>query len=94
MDGYLEFSFDLGSGPVVLQNRKIKINDGNSHTVVLKRNGKRGSIEIDQEHIVEGENKGLTNQMNCNGNIYLGNQRYAFVRLTLSNVLYQVERPT
>ncbi|KAF5283747.1 hypothetical protein FQR65_LT02641 [Abscondita terminalis] len=70
--GYLEYSFELGSGPAIIYNNKVRINDGERHRVILKRQGKWGSIEVDNDHIVEGRADGYITQMNCNGNIYLG----------------------
>ncbi|KAG5900605.1 hypothetical protein JTB14_017460 [Gonioctena quinquepunctata] len=71
-NGYLEYSFDLGMGPAIIQNRKKRIDDGERHSVILKRTGKTGSIEIDNTWTEQGEAEGLTNELNCEGNIYLG----------------------
>lgn len=70
--GHLEFSYDLGSGPAILHNTKVMIADGMRHRIILKRRGREGSIEVDNDDIAEGGAQGITNQMNCNGNIYLG----------------------
>lgn len=72
INGYLEFSYDLGTGSAVIRNDKIRINDGQRHSVILKRDGTSGSIEIDHTYIVNGEAPGFTATMNCAGNIYLG----------------------
>lgn len=71
-NGYLEFSFDLGNGPAIIRNHHKRINDGEEHTVVLKREGTRGSIEIDNNWIQEGEAEGSTTELNTSGNIYIG----------------------
>lgn len=73
VDGFLEYSFELGSGPAIIYNNKVRISDGERHRVILKRRGRWGSIEVDNDNIVDGYADGITNQMNCNGNIYLGN---------------------
>ncbi|XP_031342212.1 basement membrane-specific heparan sulfate proteoglycan core protein isoform X8 [Photinus pyralis] len=70
--GYLEYSFELGSGPAIIYNNEVRINDGERHRVILKRRGRWGSIEVDNDHIVEGNADGYIYEMNCNGNIYLG----------------------
>lgn len=70
--GYLEFSFDLGSGPVKIRNEQVRVDDGQRHSVILKRHEVSGSIEIDHEYSESGEANGITNTMNCDGNIYLG----------------------
>lgn len=72
MNGYLEFGYDLGSGPAIIHNGKIRINDGKRHNVILKRKRKEGSIEIDNEYYEQGEAEGFASTMNCQGNIYLG----------------------
>lgn len=72
VNGYLEFGYDLGSGPAIIHNGKIRINDGERHSVILKRRGKVGSIEIDNTYYEAGEAEGFTNTLNTAGNIYLG----------------------
>lgn len=71
-NGYLEYSFDLGMGPAIISNRDRRLDDGEQHTVILKRIGKRGSMEIDHLQTVEGEAEGDETSMNCYGNIYIG----------------------
>lgn len=72
MDGYLEFSYDLGSGPFTIRNTHIRVDDGHSHSAILKRKGRTGSIEIDQIYSTSNESPGLTSTLNAAGNIYLG----------------------
>lgn len=72
MNGYLEFSYDLGNGPAIIRNEKVRIDDGTRHRVILKRSGREGSIEVDSDYVEHGEAPGITNQLNCSGNIYLG----------------------
>jgi hypothetical protein len=72
VDGYLEFSYDLGSGPFTIRNTHIRVDDGHSHSAILKRKGRTGSIEIDQIYSTSNESPGLTSTLNAAGNIYLG----------------------
>lgn len=72
VDGYLEFSYDLGSGPVTIRNDQVKVDDGRRHSVFLKRQEVEGSIEVDHDYTEFGIAEGLTRTMNCRGNIYLG----------------------
>ncbi|XP_017768750.1 PREDICTED: basement membrane-specific heparan sulfate proteoglycan core protein-like isoform X5 [Nicrophorus vespilloides] len=72
VDGYLEFTYDLGSGEAHIVNRDVFISNNNRHRVILKREGREGSMEIDNDHHTTGEAGGITNHMNCDGNIYLG----------------------
>lgn len=66
-DGYLEFSYDLGSGPAILRNTQIKVNDGDRHTVILKRQGREGSIDVDQTYVEEGKSEGEDSSLDCRG---------------------------
>ncbi|CAG9863069.1 unnamed protein product [Phyllotreta striolata] len=71
-DGYLVYSFDLGEGPAVIRNDNLMVNDGERHSVILKRNGKLGSMDIDNAWTVEGEATGPSYTLDTDGNIYLG----------------------
>ncbi|XP_028137681.2 basement membrane-specific heparan sulfate proteoglycan core protein isoform X7 [Diabrotica virgifera virgifera] len=71
-NGYLEYSFDLGNGAVNIRNKKRRIDDGDRHSVILKRDGKRGSIEVDNTWVEEGEAEGSSTSLNAEGNIYIG----------------------
>lgn len=71
-NGFLEFSYDLGNGPTNIRDPNVRVDDGLRHRVVLKRQGLWGSMEIDDLGPIEEKPSGLTNTMNCAGNIYLG----------------------
>lgn len=81
MGGYLQFGYDLGSGPAIIHNGKIRVDDGQRHGVIVKRRGKEGSVEVDYDHTEYGTAEGITNTLNCDGDIYLGN----FITTTLQN---------
>lgn len=72
VNGYLEFSYDLGSGPAVIRNTQKRVDDGQRHSAILKRRGRMGSIEVDNAFTQTGESPGYTNTLTCVGNIYLG----------------------
>ncbi|KAL3282973.1 hypothetical protein HHI36_006131, partial [Cryptolaemus montrouzieri] len=72
VNGFLEFSYDLGSGPAIIHNGYIRVNDGERHLVILKRRGKSGSIEIDNQYTQKDESVGSATTLTCRGNIYLG----------------------
>lgn len=72
MNGYLEFSYDLGSGPVIIRNSQLRVDDGQRHSVILKRRGRKGSIEVDNSYTTSGEAQGFASTLSCSGNIYLG----------------------
>ncbi|XP_069692113.1 basement membrane-specific heparan sulfate proteoglycan core protein isoform X26 [Periplaneta americana] len=72
VNGVLEFSFELGSGPAQIQtSANARVDDGKRHHVVLKRQASDGSIELDS--ITEfGESHGVLKMLNTRGNIYIG----------------------
>jgi Laminin G domain. len=72
VDGILEFSFELGSGPAVIQTpADVRVDDGKRHHVVLRRQASDGSIELDS--ITEfGVSQGILKMLNTRGNIYIG----------------------
>ncbi|RZB41729.1 basement membrane-specific heparan sulfate proteoglycan core protein, partial [Asbolus verrucosus] len=72
VNGYLEFSYDLGSGPVIIRNIHQRVDDGERHNVILKRKGKHGSIDIGNTFMASGDSSGLSDTLDCLGNIYLG----------------------
>lgn len=71
VNGYLQFSFELGSKPGVIRSL-TRVDDGLRHSAVIKREGKDGSIELDRTLPEFGESQGLLTQLNTNGNIYVG----------------------
>lgn len=68
----MEFSYDLGSGPAIVRNYHSRVDDGQRHSVILKRKGRKGSIEVDNTYVVRHESPGVTTSLNTIGNIYLG----------------------
>ncbi|GFS51261.1 basement membrane-specific heparan sulfate proteoglycan core protein [Trichonephila inaurata madagascariensis] len=71
IDGFLEFSYELGSGPAQIKS-PVKVNDGKVHSIVLKRTGRHGSLELDGIHQEFGESKGILQMLNTDGDIYIG----------------------
>ncbi|XP_030745032.1 basement membrane-specific heparan sulfate proteoglycan core protein isoform X3 [Sitophilus oryzae] len=72
VNGYLEYSYDLGEGPAIIRVSQIRVDDGQRHSVILKRHGRSGSIDVDHLYTEEGESEGYTSHLSTNGNIYLG----------------------
>lgn len=68
----MEYSYDLGQGPAIIRNERVRVDDGNRHTVILKRLGKHGIMDVDHGSSDEGDSEGLTSTLNAEGNIYLG----------------------
>ncbi|XP_054273123.1 basement membrane-specific heparan sulfate proteoglycan core protein-like isoform X4 [Macrosteles quadrilineatus] len=71
VDGYLQLSYELGSRPAVIRSTQ-RVDDGERHSVVIKRQGKDGLLVLDRESQVFGESGGLLTQLNTAGNIYVG----------------------
>nr|XP_042896680.1 basement membrane-specific heparan sulfate proteoglycan core protein [Parasteatoda tepidariorum] len=71
VDGYLEFSYELGSGAAQIKS-PIKVSDGKVHNVILKRTGRHGSLELDGLHQQFGESKGILQMLNTDGDIFIG----------------------
>ena len=70
VDQRVEFRYDLGSGPAIIISDIITLNIW--HTVTAYRNGRAGSLQIDDGPIVSGTSQGMTSQLNLAGDLYLG----------------------
>ncbi|XP_020284899.1 basement membrane-specific heparan sulfate proteoglycan core protein-like [Pseudomyrmex gracilis] len=72
VDGYVEYQYNLGSGPAVIRVTAQRVDDGERHRIILKRQGSDGSIELNGEHTESGLSDGLQQILNARGNVYLG----------------------
>ncbi|XP_046613235.1 basement membrane-specific heparan sulfate proteoglycan core protein isoform X7 [Neodiprion virginianus] len=72
VDGYVEYQYDLGSGPAKIRVTAQRVDDGERHRIVLKRQGSEGSIELNGEHTESGGSDGLQQLLNARGSVYLG----------------------
>ncbi|XP_046742518.1 basement membrane-specific heparan sulfate proteoglycan core protein [Diprion similis] len=72
VDGYVEYQYNLGSGPAVIRVTAQRVDDGERHRIVLKRQGSEGSIELNGEHTESGASEGLQQLLNARGSVYLG----------------------
>nr|XP_022341960.1 basement membrane-specific heparan sulfate proteoglycan core protein-like isoform X4 [Crassostrea virginica] len=72
-DGYVVYSFELGSGPAKIRS-PIRVNDGYAHTVQVTRLGRQGSLTIDDNlsYSTSGQSKGPLQSLNAGGNVFLG----------------------
>lgn len=68
----MEYQYNLGSGPVVIRVTAQKVDDGERHRIILKRQGSDGSIELNGEHMESGTSYGTQQDLNTRGNVYLG----------------------
>lgn len=71
VDGYLEFSYELGSGASEIRS-SVKVDDGKPHTAKIKRTGSYGILSVDHIDYQEGYSKGTLRQLNTDGDIYIG----------------------
>ncbi|XP_059491072.1 basement membrane-specific heparan sulfate proteoglycan core protein isoform X8 [Neocloeon triangulifer] len=71
VDGYLEFGWELGSGPAKLVSRR-RVDDKQRHTVRIWRHANNGSMTLDSDEPVIGVSLGTLKLLNTNGNIFLG----------------------
>ncbi|XP_060586623.1 basement membrane-specific heparan sulfate proteoglycan core protein-like isoform X4 [Ruditapes philippinarum] len=69
--GYIEFSYEMGSGPAMIMSR-TRVNDGKSHTISVERLGRSGNLKVDNEDTVYGDSQGYLQMLNAAGNIYIG----------------------
>ncbi|XP_062598285.1 basement membrane-specific heparan sulfate proteoglycan core protein-like, partial [Saccostrea cucullata] len=70
--GYPEFTFDVGSGPALIQgNRTLPLNQWN--TIKLKRENSVGSMEVNDEPVYTGSSLGQFSGLDLGQNMYLGN---------------------
>ncbi|XP_070153239.1 basement membrane-specific heparan sulfate proteoglycan core protein isoform X5 [Polyergus mexicanus] len=72
VDGYVEYQYNLGSGPAVIRVTAQRVDDGERHRIILKRQGSDGSIELNGEHTESGVSDGLQQILNARGSVYLG----------------------
>ncbi|XP_076237238.1 basement membrane-specific heparan sulfate proteoglycan core protein-like isoform X3 [Calliopsis andreniformis] len=72
VDGYVEYQYNLGTGPVIIRVTAQKVDDGERHRIILKRQGNDGSIELNGEHLENSGSYGTQQDLNTKGNVYLG----------------------
>ena len=72
VDGRLEFSYELGSGPAQITTA-VRVDDGRRHRVVARRTAREGSLELDSVFQENGRSpEGPHQMLNTKGNIYIG----------------------
>ena len=68
VDGYVQYSFDCGSGQGLTRVDKIAVNDGRWHTVQVHRAGKAVRLTVDKMYTNEGMGPGTNEVLNLNSN--------------------------
>ena len=92
VDGRLEFSFELGSGPAQITTT-VRVDDGSRHRVVVRRTAREGSLELDGVFHETGKSAGGVHQLlNTKGNIFIGNHLFCLFRqIILEFVFWNVK---
>lgn len=71
IDGHLELSYELGSGMAIIRSSE-RINDGQEHQIRVVRNGRFGSVQVDDRQRYEGNSPGKFTMLNiASPEIYL-----------------------
>ncbi|XP_077998686.1 agrin-like isoform X2 [Glandiceps talaboti] len=71
VDQYLEFRYDLGSGPAEIRsNERVTLNEW--HMVSVMRDGRDGEMVIDDQIPVTGQSQGTLSQLNLKHSLFLG----------------------
>jgi len=72
VDGYLEFSFRLDGEEEIIKNLDKRVDDGNRHVAIIKRNGNQGSLEVN--HFSQyGESRPTSkSEMIIPGHLFIG----------------------
>ena len=73
IDGHVELSFELGSGPAIIRSSR-RINDGLGHKIDIQRRAKLGVMLIDDNPLMrhEGHSPGRLSALNTAPDIFLG----------------------
>ncbi|XP_041479561.1 basement membrane-specific heparan sulfate proteoglycan core protein-like [Lytechinus variegatus] len=70
-DGYIVFSYQLGSGEANIAST-IRIDDGAEHNITITRQGRDGTLLVDDEDVVIGQSAGVLRMLNVKGALFLG----------------------
>ncbi|KRY14087.1 Basement membrane proteoglycan, partial [Trichinella patagoniensis] len=70
-DGFLEFSYELGGGPLQIVS-SIMVADGKEHRIQLVRKGRHGQMFLDDMEPEVGMSEGVLAILNAEGNVFLG----------------------
>jgi len=74
VNGYLEYRFDLGTGPAIIRSRQ-PISLHQWHVVRASRTGRDGYMQIDNQAAVEGLAKGAYTQLTLTLDLFIGGHR-------------------
>eukprot|EP00057_Strongylocentrotus_purpuratus_P003908 XP_003727633.2 PREDICTED: basement membrane-specific heparan sulfate proteoglycan core protein [Strongylocentrotus purpuratus] len=70
-DGYIVFSYQLGSGEANIAST-VRIDDGVEHNITITRQGRDGTLLVDEDDVVTGQSAGVLRMLNVKGALFLG----------------------
>ncbi|XP_023930285.1 agrin-like [Lingula anatina] len=71
VNGYVEYRYDLGSGPALIRSTKpIQLNK--QHHVMVNRSGSQGALQVDNGEEVLGSSQGNLRSLNLDQPLYAG----------------------
>ncbi|XP_035220628.1 agrin-like [Stegodyphus dumicola] len=70
-DGFIEFRYDLGSGPLILRSSQ-KLQLGRFHRITARRYQREGMLSVDGQDGITGQSGGPRNSLNLGENLFLG----------------------
>ncbi|ELU10834.1 hypothetical protein CAPTEDRAFT_223648 [Capitella teleta] len=76
--GHLEVSFNLGkelSTELFSLRSPVRVNDGHWHTLTFKRDERSASLQVDNGDVIYGSSKEGANQLDTNGDLWIGGSR-------------------
>ncbi|XP_013414404.1 pikachurin [Lingula anatina] len=74
VDGYLEYRFDLGTGPAIIRSSQpLPLNAW--HTVKISRTGRDGVLEVNEQPAVQGLSQGAYTQLTLLQDLFIGGHR-------------------
>lgn len=71
-NGFVQFSFNLGSGEVVLEYNSTRIDDGLWHRIRATRLEQTASLMVDNGDVITGTSPGKLRQLNAGAGLFLG----------------------
>lgn len=70
--GFVQFSYNLGSGEVVLEYNSTRIDDGLWHRIRATRLERTASLMVDNGEVITGTSPGKLRQLNARAGLFLG----------------------
>lgn len=88
-DGYLVFSYELGGGAAWIQS-EVQVNDGKEHHIRAVRQGRNGTLIVDNMDFTRGRSSGILAMLNVEGNIFIGKLKMITIDMVAYTVLLLV----